>query len=106
MTTAAFEQSVTDAINVKLLDAQGREQKYRAPMTAPDISDALTIQAPDNVAPHIAKIPLRVEYRALLQAAEAYEHNARRHDEEAERLRTLAKQAREQGENLKSKANL
>ena len=52
-----------------------------------------------EIGPHIVKIPLRVEYRALLQAAAAYEANA-------ERLRLLAQQAREQAANLKSQANL
>ncbi len=58
------------------------------------------------IAPHIAKIPLRAEVRNLNMAAEAYEANARRHDEEAERLRELAKQAREQSDNLTRMANL
>jgi len=95
MTTAAFDQSVTDAINVKLLDAQGREQDFR---NEPE-PNSLSAFTSDDVAPHIAKIPLPAEYRALMQAAEAYEANA-------ERLKLLAQQAREQAENLKTQANL
>src|SRR6185369_11275774 len=98
MTTAAFEQTVTDAINVRLLDAHGQEQEYTK-ANARLWGDIEAVESGDNVGPHIAKIPLRAEYRALMQAAEAYEANA-------ERLKLLAKQARDQAANLKSKANL
>ncbi len=77
-------------MDVRLLDAQGHEQAF----------------VPDDASIHLIKIPIRAEYRALLQAAEAYEMHARLVDEEAERLRTLARQAREQGENLRQVANL
>lgn len=60
----------------------------------------------EDISPTITKIPLRAEVRDMLTAADCYESNARRHDEEAERLRTLAKQAREQSANLMRMANL
>lgn len=60
----------------------------------------------DEIAPHIAKIPLRAEVRDMLRCADLYEHSARMHDEESERLRELAKQARAQAVNLTKVADL
>ncbi len=59
-----------------------------------------------DIAPTIAKIPLRAEVRDMLTAADLYEQSARKHDEESERLRELAKQARTQAMNLERMAGL
>jgi len=101
MTTEAFEQSVTDAINVKLLDAQGAEQEWEETE-----SDGLVPHCSDNVGPHIAKIPLRSEYRDLIRASELYAEQAARHQGEADRLRQLASDAKTQAENLRRVAGL
>ncbi len=76
-------------------------------------------QRPD-VAPHIAKIPLRAEVRDMLIAAKLYDEQADRcrnkaegyadfvkyYHEEADRLEQLARDARAQSENLERMANL
>jgi hypothetical protein len=84
MTAAAFEQTVTDEINAKLLE----------------------IYTPDDVAATIAKAPARAQYRELMQVSELYYEQAARHQGEADRLRQLASQSKEQAENLKRQANL
>lgn len=114
MTAVAFNQSVTDAINVKLLDAQGREQAlpqiYHATLEG-ERSFASSLDAErgikqDDLAPHIAKIPLRSEYRDLIRASELYAEQAARHQGEADRLRQLASDAKTQAENLRRVAGL
>ena len=81
---------------IQLYAAKGQEQIYTEPEGNPARAE---IVVADDVPPHIVKIPLRAEYRALLQAADAYENNA-------VRLLKLAREARDQAQNLKSIANL
>ncbi len=81
---------------MKLYDAQGHEQLYTEPEGNPARAE---IVMADDVPPHIVKIPLRAEYRALLDAAAAYEAHA-------SRLLKLAWEAKEQAQNLKQIANL
>jgi len=102
MTTAAFEQSVTDEIKRRVEIYARADARLGNDIEA--VEDAMTAQ--DNVGPHIAKIPLRSEYRDLLIASELYAEQAARHQGEADRLQTLSQQALDQAENLRIKANL
>lgn len=109
MTTAAFDQSVTDEIN-----------RYMGYRNCPRCLNTAVIEdgycghcrectlppAGESLAPHIAKIPLRAEYQAMLQAADLYDEQAAKHFGQASRLKILARQAREQAENLKQQADL
>ena len=77
MTTEAFDRRVTEEINRRV--AIYARQYEADPQT---------------------------EYQALLEAAEAYEVNAQRHDEEAEKLRRLASDAKAQAETLRRKRKI
>lgn len=108
MTTEAFDKSVTDEINRRVEIYAREEEKLRVHFgecsrCGESHQDDLDCA---DLAPYIAKIPLRAEYRDIMQCAELYEESARKHDEESERLRTLARQAKDQAENLRVKAGL
>jgi len=105
MTTCARAHTLLDALKAGFIN-DARDCDCNCDGTRHEPGCRYAPRCEQDIAPHIAKIPLRAEYQAMLQAAELYAEQSIKHQLEANRLRDLSTQAMQQAENLRVMAAL